>query len=212
MQIILLESLKKIGKAGEVVTVKDGYANNFLIPQKKAIVANKANKKSLDSRITEINKKNEVKVSEAIKKQKSMENITIELSMECNEEDKLYGSITKKQISDHLIGLGHEVSPDMIVIDDIKSLGEFSSTVQIYEDIESQLKIIISKNNKEEIIDLKGPEHLFFFEAELASQSIAKEKTQAPYPAMSWDDTLSNLKALDQWRSRINYKLPQDDL
>ena len=145
MQIILLESLKKIGKAGEVVTVKDGYANNFLIPQKKAIVANKANKKSLDSRITEINKKNEVKVSEAIKKQQSMENITIEFSMECNEEDKLYGSITKKQISDHLIDLGHEVSPDMIVIDDIKSLGEFSSTVQIYEDIESQLKIIITK-------------------------------------------------------------------
>ena len=145
MQIILLESLKKIGKAGEVVTVKDGYANNFLIPQKKAIVANKANKKSLDSRITEINKKNEVKVSEAIKKQQSMENITIEFSMECNEEDKLYGSITKKQISDHLIGLGHEVSPDMIVIDEIKSLGEFSSIVQIYEDIESQLKIIISK-------------------------------------------------------------------
>ena len=145
MQIILLESLKKIGKAGEVVTVKDGYANNFLIPQKKAIVANKANKKSLDSRITEINKKNEVKVSEAIKKQQSMENITIELSMECNEEDKLYGSITKKQISDHLIDLGHEVSPDMIVIDDIKSLGEFSSTVQIYEDIESKLKIIITK-------------------------------------------------------------------
>ena len=145
MQIILLESLKKIGKAGEMVTVKDGYANNFLIPQKKAIVANKANKKSLDSRITEINKKNEVKVSEAIKKQQSMENITIELSMECNEEDKLYGSITKKQISDHLIGLGHEVSPDMIVIDDIKSLGEFSSMVQIYEDIQSQLKIIITK-------------------------------------------------------------------
>jgi predicted dehydrogenase len=73
-------------------------------------------------------------------------------------------------------------------------------------------KIIISKNNKEEIIDLKGPEHLFFFEAELASQSIAKEKTQAPYPAMTWDDTLSNLKALDQWRAKINYKLPQDDL
>ena len=65
--------------------------------------------------------------------------------MECNEEDKLYGSITKKQISDHLIGLGHEVSPDMIVIDEIKTLGEFSSIVQIYEDIESQLKIIISK-------------------------------------------------------------------
>ena len=71
-------------------------------------------------------------------------------------------------------------------------------------------KIKIKKNNKEEIIDLKGPEHLFFFEAELASQSISKEKTQAPFPAMTWDDTLSNLKALDQWRSKINYRLIQD--
>ena len=65
--------------------------------------------------------------------------------MECNEEDKLYGSITKKQISDHLVGLGHNVSQDMVVIDDIKSLGEFESTIQIYEDIESKLKIIITK-------------------------------------------------------------------
>jgi predicted dehydrogenase len=73
-------------------------------------------------------------------------------------------------------------------------------------------KIIIRKNHKEEIIDLKGPEHLFFFEAELASQSIAKEKTQSPYPAMTWDDTLGNLKALDQWRANINFKLPQDKI
>jgi predicted dehydrogenase len=72
-------------------------------------------------------------------------------------------------------------------------------------------KIIISKNNEEEIIDVKGPEHLFFFEAELASQSIAKEKVQAPHPAMSWDDTLGNLKALDQWRNKVNYTLPQDE-
>ena len=73
-------------------------------------------------------------------------------------------------------------------------------------------KIIISKNNEEEIIDVKGPEHLFFFEAELASQSIAKEKFQAPHPAMNWEDTLGNLKALDEWRNKVNYKLPQDDL
>jgi large subunit ribosomal protein L9 len=145
MQIILLESLKKIGKAGEIVSVKDGYANNFLIPQKKAIVANKANKNSLDSRITEINKKNEKKVAEALEKQQAMENIIIEFSMECNEENKLYGAITKKQISDHLISLGHNVTQDMVIIDDIKSLGQFETTIQIYEDIESKLKIIITK-------------------------------------------------------------------
>ena len=73
-------------------------------------------------------------------------------------------------------------------------------------------KIIINKNGQEEVIELKGPEHLFFFEAELASQCIAKEKIQPPHPAMTWEDTLGNLKALDTWRDIIDYKLPQDEI
>ena len=68
----------------------------------------------------------------------------------------------------------------------------------------------ISSNDKTEIIDFKGPEHLFFFEAELSSQTILKEKTEAPYPAMTWEDTLGNLKTLDKWRKIIGYSLPQD--
>tara|TARA_B100001113_G_C20907363_1_gene534067 strand:+ start:211 stop:651 length:441 start_codon:yes stop_codon:yes gene_type:complete len=145
MEIILLESLHKIGKAGEIVTVKDGYANNFLIPNKKAIVANKQNKKNLDSRIVEINKKNEEKVAAAIKKQESMENISLEIAMECNEEGKLYGSVNPKLVSDELAKIGHEIPAEMISIEDIKSTGEFNITVNIYEEIVSQLKILISK-------------------------------------------------------------------
>jgi len=68
----------------------------------------------------------------------------------------------------------------------------------------------ISSNDQTEIIDFKGPEHLFFFEAELSSQTILKEKTEAPYPAMTWEDTLGNLKTLDKWRQIIGYSLPQD--
>ena len=59
MDIILLESLNKLGKAGEIVTVKDGFAKNFLIPQKKAIIANKKNKADLKDRITQINSNND---------------------------------------------------------------------------------------------------------------------------------------------------------
>ena len=63
MDIILLESLNKLGKAGEIVTVKDGFAKNFLIPEKKAIIANKKNKADLKNRITQINSANEKKNS-----------------------------------------------------------------------------------------------------------------------------------------------------
>ena len=145
MEIILLESLHKIGKAGELITVKDGYANNYLIPNKKAIIANKQNKKTLDSRIVEINKKNEENVAAAIKKQESIENISLEISMECNEEGKLYGSVNPKLVSDEIAKMGHEIPSEMILIEDIKSTGEFNITVNIYEDIVSKLKIIISK-------------------------------------------------------------------
>ena len=72
-------------------------------------------------------------------------------------------------------------------------------------------KIIVSKKNREEIIELKGPEHLFFFEAELSSQTIFKQKLEVPYPGMTWEDTLGNLKALDEWRKAVGYFLPQDE-
>ena len=72
--------------------------------------------------------------------------------------------------------------------------------------------IRIIKNDKEEIREFKGPEHLFFFEAELSSQSILKEKQQVPHPGMTWEDTLGNLKVLDQWRQKINYQIKEDNL
>ena len=72
----------------------------------------------------------------------------------------------------------------------------------------STIKII--KNDKTESIDFKGPEHLFFFEAELSSQTIIKQKLQVPYPGMTWDDTLGNLKTLDRWRNAVGYSLAQD--
>ena len=71
-------------------------------------------------------------------------------------------------------------------------------------------KIRIIKNDKEEIEEFKGPEHLFFFEAELASQTISKQRTEVPYPGMTWDDTLGNMKVLDMWRKEIGYHLDED--
>ena len=72
--------------------------------------------------------------------------------------------------------------------------------------------IRIIKNEKEELREFKGPEHLFFFEAELSSQTILKEKQQVPYPGMTWEDTLGNLKVLDLWRQKINYQIKEDNL
>ncbi len=145
MQIILLESLNKLGKAGDVVTVKDGYANNFLIPEKKAIVANKKNKIDLENRMTEINANNQKKIDDANAAKLKIGQITINIKAEANDEGDLYGSINQKQILENLASKGVEAKSDMIIFSPIKSLGEYDVKIRHYEEIESIIKVIVEK-------------------------------------------------------------------
>ena len=103
MQIILLETLNKLGKAGEVVSVKDGFAKNFLIPQKKAIVANKKNLNELNSKMSQINENNMKKISEANELKAKLDGKEINIQMEANEDGNLYGNLGPRQICDKLI-------------------------------------------------------------------------------------------------------------
>ena len=148
MQVILLESLNKLGKAGDVVTVKDGYANNFLIPSKKAIVANKKNKDELDGKMSEINANNQKKLDDAAKAKSKIDGISVDILSEANDQGALYGTITQKQIIDAIhSSKGIEIKSDMLVLNPIKSIGEFEVTVRHYEDIQSQIKITVSRKS-----------------------------------------------------------------
>ncbi|MDA9652098.1 50S ribosomal protein L9, partial [Pelagibacteraceae bacterium] len=146
MQIILLESIERVGKAGEIVAVKDGYANNFLLPKKLAIVANKKNRSELDSKMDNISKQNDIKISEANSLKDSLDKISLTMRVESNDEDALYGAVTQKQISDLLKAQGHNILNENIVTGEIKTLGEFNITIKIYEDITSTIKISLEKN------------------------------------------------------------------
>jgi len=145
MQIILLESIDRVGKAGEIVAVKDGYANNFLLPKKLAIVANKKNKSDLDNKLESITKKNDIKVTEASTLKGILDAISLTMRVEANDEDSLYGAITQKQVSDLLKAQGHNILNENIVTGEIKNIGEFDITIKIYEDISSTIKLSLEK-------------------------------------------------------------------
>ena len=145
MQIILLESIDRVGKAGEIVAVKDGYANNYLIPRKLAIVANKNNKLQLQGKLDVISKRNDQKIEEANALKLKLDKISLTMRVEANDEGGLYGTITQKQISDLLKAEGHSILNENIVTGEIKSLGEFEITIKIYEDISSILKVSVEK-------------------------------------------------------------------
>ena len=146
MQIILLETLNKLGKAGEIVFVKDGFANNFLIPQKKAIIANKKNIENLNSKMSQINENNEKKIKEANELKSKLEGKEIIYEMEANEDGNLYGTLGPRQICDKL-NEEHsvELNSGNIIVSNIKTLGSHVFTVRLYDDISATLNLEITK-------------------------------------------------------------------
>ena len=146
MEIILLESLNKLGKAGEIVTVKDGFAKNFLIPEKKAIIANKKNKADLKNRITQINSNNDKKIVQANELRAKLDGKKISIEMEANDDGSLYGSVSQKSISDSIFSLLEiKVSPDAVILNPIKELGETEIQISLYEDINANINLKITK-------------------------------------------------------------------
>ena len=146
MDIILLESLNKLGKAGEIVTVKDGFAKNYLIPEKKAIIANKKNKADLENRISQINSNNNKKIVEANEIKEKLDQKKISIAMEANDDGSLYGAVSQKSVSESIYSLLEiKISPDAVVLDPIKEIGETEIQVILYEDIKAILHLEITK-------------------------------------------------------------------
>ena len=146
MQIILLETLNKLGKAGEVVSVKDGFAKNFLIPQKKAIIANKKNLNDLNSKMSQINENNMKKISEANELKAKLDGKEIYIQMEANEDGNLYGNLGPRQIRDKLINdFSIDIEPGNIVLGNISATGNHEVTLRIYDNISATLKLEITK-------------------------------------------------------------------
>ena len=126
MQIILLETLNKIGKAGEIVSVKDGFAKNYLIPRKKGIIANKKNKSDLASKMSQINENNEKNIKAASELKSTLDNKEVVIQIEANEEGNLYGNIGPRQICDELKKeFSVNLDPEDVILQKIKELGSY---------------------------------------------------------------------------------------
>ena len=145
MQVILLESLNKLGKAGEVVAVKDGYAKNYLIPQNKAIVANKTNLADLKNRISKINSDNDIRIAEAKNIKDNLDGKTYEVQIEANDEGVLYGSINQQQIIQLISNETNNINADSIVVPQIKNIGEYSVTIRLYEETSATITLSVIK-------------------------------------------------------------------
>ena len=147
MKVILTTTIKKLGKIGETVTVKPGYARNFLFPNKMALRENKKNVEYYEKIKDEFRKNEQTKQDDAKKLIEEIKKIEIVFNREADEKDQLYGSISKKEILDFLLDKKIKVkSDDLIIKNQIKSIGDHLIEIMPYEDITEEFTIRVNKN------------------------------------------------------------------
>jgi large subunit ribosomal protein L9 len=183
MDIILLERVEKLGAIGDVVTVKDGYARNFLLPNKKALRANDANRKVFEANRAKIESDNATRREEAQKASGGVEGKQIVLIRAASQTGQLYGSVSVKDIVDGLAAQDAKVAKSMIVLErPIKTLGVFDVKVVLHPEVSVTVQVNVARSDDEAELQKDGVNVLDqMFEAEQAE--IAAEAIEAQVEA-----------------------------
>lgn len=157
MQIILLERIEKLGAIGDEVTVKDGYARNFLLPNKKALRANEANRKVFEANRARIEAENAARRDDAKAESSNVEGKEVVLIRASSNAGQLYGSVSVRDIADGLIELGAKVNKSMIVLErPIKTLGVYDVKVALHPEVSVVVKVNVARSPDEAELQSKG--------------------------------------------------------
>ena len=159
MDVILLERVEKLGAIGDVVTVKDGFARNFLLPRKKALRANEANKKVFEANRARIEADNANRRAEAEVESKTFENASVTLIRQASNVGQLYGSVAVRDLVDALVADGHKVNKSQIVLDrPIKAIGLYDVRVALHPEVAVTVKVNVARSPEEAEMQPKGVE------------------------------------------------------
>jgi large subunit ribosomal protein L9 len=157
MQIILLERIEKLGSIGDVVTVKDGYARNFLLPNKKALRANEANRKVFESKRAQIEADNAARRDEAKLESGNVEGKEVVLIRASSNAGQLYGSVSVRDIVDALVEQGAKVTKSMVVLErPIKSIGISTVKVALHPEVSVTVKVNVARSPDEAALQSQG--------------------------------------------------------
>ncbi len=150
MKVILQQTVEGVGHLGDLLDVSDGYARNFLLPRRKALEANTRNIKALEhaKRVTAEKAKKERLEYEELAKTVSAVSVTI--TVKVGKDDKMFGSVTSKDVAEGLAEQGHAIDRRRIVLDHpIKELGTFTVPVKLYKDVTASVAVHVVKKEKE---------------------------------------------------------------
>lgn len=187
MDIILLERVGNLGKIGDVVTVKDGYARNYLLPNKKALRANEHNRRVFEENRARLEQENEEKRAAAAKEGEKLDGTTIELIRQASNTGQLYGSVSVRDIVVALEEKGEQVTKRQIVLErPIKAIGMHEVSVNLHAEVDVTIKVNVARSPEEAERQAEGVDVIAeMFEkeqAEIAAAELAPESEAAAEP------------------------------
>jgi len=145
MNVILLERLNNLGDLGDEVSVKPGFARNYLIPQQKAVQANAANREVFEGRRAELEKAANELLAAAKARAEKLQDHIVTIMMKSGEEGRLYGSVGTQNIADALVAEGFEVERSEVRMPEgvIRALGEYDIALQLHSDVTVNIKVAV---------------------------------------------------------------------
>ena len=202
MDVILLERVEKLGAIGDVVAVKDGFARNFLLPRKKALRANEANKKVFEASRARIETDNAERRTHAEKDAKGIEGKTITLIRQASNTGQLYGSVSARDLVEALEADGAKVQRSQIVLDrPIKAIGMSEVRVALHPEVSVTVKVNVARSPEEAELQTQGVDVMAqMFERDQAGftedydpnaepGATAETPREAPTPDRTVDET-----------------------
>ncbi|HKW57650.1 MAG TPA: 50S ribosomal protein L9 [Candidatus Acidoferrum sp.] len=146
MQIILQEDIEKLGHRGDVVTVKPGYARNYLLPRKLAIEASTGNMKALERIRTALAKKTATELDAAQKQAELLNVVGLKFTRKTGENDQMFGSVTTADIAEGLAKEGFKIDKRQVQLPEaIKALGEYTVTIKVFRDVTAPVRVNVEK-------------------------------------------------------------------
>lgn len=198
MDIILLERIAKLGSIGDVVSVKDGYARNFLLPQKKALRANDANKKVFEANRDRLEKENAHRRTDAEAQGTKVAGTEIVLIRAASNTGQLYGSVSVRDVVTGLTDKGHAIDKKQVILGHpIKTIGMHDVTIALHPEVEVIVKANVARSDDEAELQSQGVDVLAQMfaddqrEIEEAAAATAIPQTLEPgeIPADMLEDT-----------------------
>ena len=157
MEIILLERIEKLGSIGDIVTVKDGYARNFLLPQKKALRANEANKKVFEANRERLEAENASRREDAEKLGQKVEGAEVVLIRAASNAGQLYGSVSVRDMAAGLAEQGHDIDKRMVILGaPIKTIGMHNVTIALHPEVHVTVKANVARSDDEAKLQSEG--------------------------------------------------------